>query len=191
MLSCSLEYESQYWIPAPDSFPSGDDDSLEMWARRLALQLHASAPWDQQPLRDQLPAMIMQQYSALNPNRTAALLYCPYGLPAIGYAEVVLFERPASEDFAIEQLVSGLESDIVYEPRPVSTGALGRGFGFTRVIAARNADGSASGAGFAEMSYVFEPDNAVVVVTARSAETDAVGLMSPALWTLVESISIP
>lgn len=191
MLSCSLEYESKWWVPVPASFPSTEDESLEAWARRLALQLQASPPWDQQPLRDQLPEILMQQYNALNPDRTAALLYCPYGLPAVGYVEVVLVARPDSPDFSIEQIVSGLESDIAFEPRSVKTRHLGTGFGFTRIVGGHSTDDSAVKSGFAEMSYVFEPEEAVVIVTARSAEAEAIGMMSPELWAVVESITIP
>ena len=182
-----LAYESKWWLLLPPAFPTEQDADVSAWAERVAGQYASTPPWDAAPYATQLPEFLVKQYDAITPDRTAALWYCPFGLPAVGYVLVTLTERPDGADLGFESMVRGLSSRIDFELLPVETPALGEGVGYSRI---RTGDPEAGKPDYAETTYLFLPGKSLVAVTARSADPAVLGLMGSELWDIVESITI-
>lgn len=185
-----LQYESKWWLLLPNTFPDGQDATVRDWAERTAPLYKASPPWDAPPYDAQLPRHLEEQFAALDPGRSAALWYCPFGLPAVGYVEITLTQRPGGPDLTFEQLTRGLSSRIMFEPQPVTTANLGEGVGFSRARAGEVDPQGNELPDYAETTYLFLPGDSLLVVTARSADPGVLGLMGEELWNLVESITI-
>ena len=178
-VSFSLDFEAKWWLPVPVSFPHENDVDVLAWADRLIDERPVGAPWTSEPFESRLRELIAVQYLQLHADRSAALWYCPFGLPAAGVVELFIVPRPDGERVDPAALLAGLQSDLQIRPETVSTGRLGPGIGYTRVWE-----------GVAEMGYVFAPAGASVRVVARSSEPQVLGMMGQELWTVVESISI-
>ncbi|MDJ0335774.1 MAG: hypothetical protein ACOH10_05955 [Rhodoglobus sp.] len=191
MPTLDLIYESQRWLMLPLEFPDGPDASLEEWTRRIAGKYKVAAEWSEPPYDALLPRHLEDQFTSISPERTAALWYCPYGLPAVAYVHIALSARPGGEDVTAESLVSELSSEIVFELQPVTTAHLGDGVAFSRIRAGEtSATGGDDLPGYAEAVYVFLPGESMLVVTARSIDPAVIGLMGEELWNIVESMVI-
>lgn len=183
MLTYSLDYEGKWWMPVPSEFPDGADASLEAWAARLTASYPVSEPWNTEPLASRLPELLAVQHRELDPSRTVALWYCPFGLPAAGYVEMFVGDH-GSDGSDLEAIVAALPSEVAMRPTKVRAAGLGDGVGYTRIAPAATGGGS-----MAEMGYLFAPgDEATVIVTARSADPAVIGSMSAELWSIVDSI---
>lgn len=193
MPTLDLIYESQRWLMLPREFPDGQDASREEWAKRIASTYSVAPPWNEVPYEAMLPQHLEEQFEAISSQRTAALWYCPFGLPAVAYVHVALSERPGGDDVTAESLVSGLHSQIAFELLPVTTPQLGDGVGFSRIRAGEPSaagDGSGERPGYAEMVYLFLPGESMLVVTARTLDPAVIGLMGEELWNIVESMVV-
>ncbi|MGV8882477.1 MAG: hypothetical protein ACOH19_09995 [Rhodoglobus sp.] len=184
-----LRYEGKWWLLLPNSFPSGDDGNLNEWAARVALQYPAQELWNAAPLQTELASYLTEQFTAIDPERTAALWFCPSGLPADGYVQITLSDDTDMEDVTFEQIVSNLTAQLDFSTEKVSTHNLGEGVAFARVRAGQVV-GDKALPGYGESTYLFHPPGHLLVVSARSADPSVVGLMSESLWDIVESITI-
>lgn len=182
-----LDYQAKWWVLLPNSFPTELDATPEDWARRLVDESNVQSEWDTLEYRSILPQLILEQYAGFETDRTAVLWYVPFGLPAAGYVEITLVERPADFDTSAQAITEGVTSLIEIVPRQVETLVLGEGIGYTRVTP-RQDDDPDDVHGFAEMTYVFWPGDNLVIVSARSREPNVIGLMGEELWNVVETI---
>lgn len=188
-----LTYESQRWLLLPRDFSDGPDLNLAEWATRIAATYSIASAWNEPPLAALLPRHLEEQFAAIGPDRTAALWYCPFGLPAAGYVHIALGKRPLGHDVTYETLAVGLRSEVAFELQPVSTAHLGEGVAFTRLragVPGDPADGTEPLPGYAETVYLFLTGKSLLVVTARSVDPAVIALMGEELWNIVESMTV-
>jgi hypothetical protein len=193
MPTLDLTYQSQRWLLLPPDFPDGPDLSLAEWAKRIAATYTVAAPWNEPQFDELLPRHLEEQFMSINPDRTAALWYCPFGLPAAGYVHIALGKRPLGGDVTYETLAAGLRSEVAFELQPVSTAHLGEGVAFTRLragVPGDPAEGTQPLPGYAETVYLFLIGESLLVVTARSVDPTVIGLMGEELWNIVESMTV-
>lgn len=184
-----LKYDAKWWLLLPNSFPSGEDGSVEEWAARVALQYPAQEAWNAPPLDGALAQFLQEQFRAITPQRTAALWFCPSGLPADGYVQITLSDDTNAESVTFAEIVSGLTGQLDFRVENVATHNLGAGVAFARVRAGR-VEGDRTLPDYGETTYLFHPPGHLLAIVARSADPRIVGLMSASLWDIVESITI-
>jgi len=184
-----LRYEAKWWVLLPNSFPTGEDRSVEEWAARVAMQYPSQQAWNEPPLAGSLAQFLQQQFLAISPQRTAALWFCPSGLPADGYVQVTLTPDPNAQDVTFNEIVKGLTSQLDFRVENVETHNLGAGIAFARMRAGR-IEGDRTLPDYGETTYLFRPAGYLLFIVARSADPRMVGLMSESLWDIVESITI-
>ncbi|WP_022889942.1 hypothetical protein [Agromyces italicus] len=185
MLTYSLDYESKWWLPVPTAFPTESGERLEEWAHRIASSANVAAPWNEPPWSAQLPELLAAQQGGLDAERSGALWYCPYGLPAVGVVQLFIAERDDDDDVDLAAELGPLPSTVAVRPTEVRSAGLGAGIGYSRILA-----DDAGEATVAELGYLFAPSGARVVVLARSADPQMIGLMAPELWALVDSLRL-
>lgn len=183
VLTYSLDYESKWWLPVPAAFPTPEGQELEEWARATAASSNISAAWIDSPLTSQLPELLAAQVYGLDPGRSAALWYCPYGLPAAGVAQLFISERADDDLLSPADEIAALPSFVAVRPLEVRAAGLGPGVGYSRIVGDEE-----DGPTLAELGYVFTPPGARVAIIARSGDAESIGLMAPELWALVDSI---
>lgn len=185
VLSYSLDYESKWWLPIPAAFPTPDGTGLEQWSRSIAASSNVSAAWSDSPLAAQLPEMLAAQVLGLDPGRSGAMWYCPYGLPAAGVAQLFISERADDDTLSPADEIRELPSFVAVQHVAVRTAGLGDGVGYSRIVGDEE-----GGPSVAELGYLFTPPGARVAIIARSGDAEAVGLMAPELWALVDTIEL-
>ena len=184
-----LKYEGKWWVLLPNSFPAGDDSSLSEWSQRVALQYQAQPPWDAPPFDAVLPQYLAEQFVAIDSRRSAALWFCPSGLPADAYVHITLTDDTNAEETSYEQIVGRLTSQLDFTMEHVATKNLGAGVAFARIRAGKS-DGQKTLPSYGETTYLFHPPGYLLVISARSADPRMIGLMSQGLWDIIESITI-
>lgn len=184
-----LRYEAKWWLLLPQSFPAGEDSSVEEWAARVARQYPTQQAWSEGPFAGSLAQFLQEQFIAISPQRTAALWFCPSGLPADGYVKVTLTADPNAEDVTFAEMVRGLTGQLDFRVENVETDNLGSGIAFARLRAGR-VDGDRTLPDYGETTYLFRPPGHLLFIVARSADPRMVGLMSESLWDIIESMKI-
>ena len=185
-----LEYEKRYWLPVPNGFPSADDATVEEWAQRICAEYTIGEPWDASPLRELLPDLLVTQFAHLDPERSQALWYCPYGLPAAGFVEIDVEPHVDGADAPLEQLVAGVRSEIEIHPQSITTTALGDGIAFSLVVEDTPATEERAAERHGEIVYAFQPPGAVLVVRMASADDTVLSMMAADARALIESVVV-
>ncbi len=196
-----LEYESKFWLPVPGGF-APDGPGVEEWATALIRDYTVAAPFDVPPLDAVLPGLLARQWADLDPERSALLWFCPWGLPPAGYVEI-LVEPRAEGEFSWDTHFSMTTSELDIFPQEVRSATLGDGVAFSRVVAIEAADGPRTADGpdasdrsddeptsYGEVTYGFTPGRAVVVIRCVSGESSVLGLMGPDVWEMIESMMV-